>query len=82
MNKEESLERYKQGENAWNTWAESMLTERKALESAGTWMRGDQNQWNEETRSWHERAKADFSNHDFEDNAKFHKFHFPGRCFI
>ena len=78
MNKEESLERYKQGENAWNTWAESMLTERKALESAGTWMRGDQNQWNEETRSWHERAKADFSNHDFEDNAKFHKFHFPG----
>ena len=78
MNKEESLELYKQGENAWNTWAESMLTERKALESVGTWMRGDQNQWNEETRSWHEKAKADFSSQSLSGVVDFSNFHFPG----
>ena len=70
MNKEESLERFERGEDDWNTWANTMLTERKALESAGT--------WNEETRSWHERAKADFSGHNFTSGVDFSNFHFPG----
>ena len=78
MNQEESLNLFKQGENAWNTWANKLLTERKALESAGTWMRGDQNQWNDETRSWHERAKANFSGYKFESTVNFKNFHFPG----
>ena len=78
MNKEESLELLEQGENAWNTWAESMLTKRKALESAGTWIGEDESEWNDETRSWHERAKADFSGHNFASDVDFSKFHFPG----
>ena len=78
MDREESLILFKQGENAWNTWAKILLTERKALESDGKWIRGDQNQWNDETRSWHERAEADFSHRDFEDAVDFSNFHFPG----
>ena len=78
MNQKQSLELFEQGENAWNLWAESMLTERKALESAGTWMRGDKNQWNDETRSWHKRAKADFTSHKFPSDVDFINFHFPG----
>ena len=80
MNKEESLELFEQGEKAWNSWANNLLTERKVLESAGTWMRGDQNQWNEVTRSWHERAKADFSGHKFTSEVNFGNFHFPGEA--
>ena len=80
MNKDESLELFKQGANAWNTWSESMLTERKVLESAGSWMQGDENQWNDETRSWHERAEADFSRHEFKDYVDFSNFHFPGNA--
>ena len=78
MNKDESLELFEQGANAWNTWSESMLTERKVLESAGSWMEGDQSQWNDETSSWHKRAKADFSNHSFTSDVDFRNFHFPG----
>ena len=78
MDKKESLELFKKGENAWNKWAESMLTERKVLESVGTWTRGDENQWNDETRSWHERAKADFSGYKFTSKVDFRNFHFPG----
>ena len=78
MNQEESLKLFKQGEDAWNTWAENLLTEKKALESAGTWMRGDQNQWNDETRSWHEKAKANFSGYKFNSEVNFRNFHFPG----
>ena len=80
MNLEQSLELFEQGEKAWNSWANNLLTERKVLESAGTWMRGDQNQWNEVTRSWHERAKADFSGHKFTSEVNFGNFHFPGEA--
>ena len=74
MNKDESLELFEQGANAWNSWSESMLAERKVLESAGTWMQGD------ETRSWHERAEADFSSHEFKGVVDFSNFHFPGNA--
>ena len=80
MDKKESLELFEKGENAWNKWAESMLTERKVLESVGTWMRGDENQWNDETRSWHERAKTDFTDHKFTSEVNFRNFHFPGEA--
>ena len=78
MNRKESLELFGQGEDEWNKWAESMLTEKKALESAGKWMQGDQNQWNNETSSWHKKAKANFSSHKFTDIADFSNFQFPG----
>ena len=78
MNQEESLKKLEQGENAWNTWAKKMLAERKVLESAGKWMGEDESEWNDETLSWHERAKADFSDHNFARDVDFSKFHFPG----
>ena len=78
MNREQSLELFGQGEIAWNTWAKKILAEKNALESAGIWMEGDQSKWNDETRSWHEKAKADFSSHNFESDVDFRKFQFPG----
>ena len=78
MNQKESLELFEQGENAWNTWANNLLDDKADLESAGIWMGEDRNQWNEESRSWHESAKADFSNYKFTSNVDFRNFIFPG----
>ena len=79
MNQKESLELFEQGENAWNTWANNLLAEKNALESAGIWMGEDKSQWNDETRSWHENAKADFSYYSFESDVDFRNFQFPGK---
>ena len=38
----------------------------------------DESEWNGETRSWHERAKADFSGYNFASDVDFSEFHFPG----
>ena len=78
MNKEESLDLFEQGENAWNTWANNLLADKAELESAGIWMGEDRNQWNDETCSWQESAKADFSGQKFSDVVDFSNFHFPG----
>ena len=78
MNQIQSLELFKQGENAWNTWANNLLAEKNALELAGIWMGEDKSQWNDETRSWHKKAIADFSLHGFESDVDFRKFQFPG----
>ena len=78
MNQKESRELFQQGENAWNTWANDLLTEKNALKLADIWMGGDKSQWNDETSSWHKKAKADFSNHSFESDVDFSNFHFPG----
>ena len=78
MNRKESLELFEQGENAWNTWANDLIAEKNALELADTWMGGDKSQWNDETRSWHKKAKADFSLHSFESDVDFRNFEFPG----
>ena len=71
MNQKESLELFEQGENAWNTWANDLLAEKNALKLADIWMGGDKSQWNDETSSWHKKAKADFSNHSFESDVAF-----------
>ena len=78
MNRKESLELFEQGENAWNTWANDLLAEKNVLKLADIWMGGDKSQWNDETRSWHKKAKADFSLHVFESDADFRNFQFPG----
>ena len=78
MNQKESWELFQQGENAWNTWANDLLKEKNALKLADIWMGGDKSEWNDETSSWHKKAKADFSNHSFESDVDFSKFHFPG----
>ena len=78
MNQKESRELFEQGEDFWNTWADNLLTEKNALESAGIWMGEDRSQWNDETRSWYEKAKAEFSYYSFEGNVDFRYFQFPG----
>ena len=78
MNNIESRELFKQGEIFWNLWANNVLAEKAELESAGMWMGEDQSQWNDETRSWHERAKADFSLYVFKSDVDFRNFQFPG----
>ena len=76
MNQKESLKIFEQGENAWYTRADKILADKTELESAGIWMGEDQSQWNDETRSWHERAKADFSGHNFTSDVDFSNFIF------
>ena len=79
MNKEESLKLFKQGRNAWNTWAEERLVERRKLEESGEWIEGStQVIWNDATWDWHKTARADFSVHKFEAGVSFSGFVFPG----
>ena len=80
MNQEETLALFfEEKKGAWNRWAEERLAEKKALQEAGEWVEGyDRNAWNEKTRDWHGSARADFSEHEFEENADFRHLTFPG----
>ena len=78
MNQKESLELFDKGKDNWDAWVDEIFADKTALESAGKWMGEDESEWNDETRSWHERAKADFSGYTFENDVDFSKFHFPG----
>ena len=78
MNKEQSLKLFEEGGPAWNAWANEMLAERKKLETSGVWIEGEHDKWNEQTRAWHEMARADFSHHTFEMNVDFTCLCFPG----
>ncbi len=81
MNKEESLKLFEQGPNAWNTWAEERLAERRKLEESGEWVEGStQVIWNDATEAWHKTADADFFVHKFEAGVSFYGFVFPGRA--
>ena len=40
MDWDETIALYLQGPEAWNTWAEKMLKEKKALEEVGKWRAG------------------------------------------
>ncbi len=79
MNTKESVALFAQGKDAWNAWAAERQAEREALKAAGTWVESPrEHDWNDETRAWHDTAKADFSNHNFEEAADFSDFLFPG----
>ena len=79
MNKEESLALFAKGQDAWNTWAKGMLKAREALEADGNWVEDrNQHRWNEETRSWHDAASADFSITQHRQDMDFSHFVFPG----
>jgi hypothetical protein len=66
MNRDETVELFLQGREAWNAWAKGLLAERKALEAAGTW-KSRRPLWerekgeNPETQAWLDKAFADFS---------------------
>lgn len=77
MNKEETMELYAQGREAWNAWAKYMLAQRSTVIKTGKWIdiKGEER---EKTRDWLNAARADFSNHVFEDKVNFAHFFFPG----
>lgn len=87
MNREETLALYEQGVEAWNKWANEMLKEKKRLEEAGEWEVDENGEpFNQKTKEWFNRAKADFSTednpHTFEESANCDKFIFPSTtCF-
>ena len=78
MDQEKSLTLFKQGENAWNIWANEMLAKKNALVSAFKSTGGDSKQGEGEYVSWYKEAKADFSNHSFGSDVDFRNFQFPG----
>ncbi len=62
MNRDESVALFLQGREAWNTWAEKMLAERKVSEAAPEWTA----MWDllgglDEPRGWSNAAAVDFS---------------------
>ena len=79
MNQKQSLELFQKGKDAWNTWADEMITERKALEKSGVW-KTNRYLHNKQTSAWHEQTKADFSGIDFQAWADFRSFRFPGHA--
>ena len=80
MNRQETLDLFQQGADAWNAWADDMLSDRQDLQDAGAWSDGAASEWNEDTRFWHQQATADFSDHTFGGPADFSRFRFPGEA--
>ncbi len=86
MNREETLKLWREGKDAWNTWAEEMLAERKQLEESGKWnilrYLGTLKPHNDATTAWFEEAKAVFSSEEepltFDDEVNFADWVFPG----
>ena len=78
MNRDQTLDLFLAGTEAWNAWADTMLVEKHALQHAQDWIDGAEADWNEPTRRWHERATVDFSDHVFSDWVNFAGFRFPG----
>ena len=74
MNKQESLELYDQGREAWNNWAEERLAERKEIETGQLSLRTPERRMG----VWQDSAKADFRGHHFKEDANFENFIFPG----
>ena len=88
MNREETFERYnraqKEGIHIWNDWANEMLAEKKRLFETGEWSVDEKEEpKNDQTRTWYDEAKADFSTlkqpHTFEDDINFSGLIFPGK---
>lgn len=75
MDKKESLDLYAKGKDAWNAWAEDLLTRRKCQKPRSTWMISKHQ---EESKEWKDEAKVDFTGHNF-DIARFSGFIFPDR---
>ena len=70
MNRDETIELWLEGKEAWNEWANEMLARRKALEEAGVWevspnglgiLMGN----NQFSRDWLDEASADFAGVNF-----------------
>ncbi len=69
MNREESIALYEQGKDAWNEWAEEMLTDRRKLVKTGD--------WEDQKGVWNYSARTDFVDHTFSKITNFNGFIFP-----
>lgn len=78
MDNEESLELYKQGKEAWNTWANEMLARKAKLEQNGLWQTDNVKQThNQATEEWISEASVGFSGNLFNEEMDFYGFIFP-----
>jgi uncharacterized protein YjbI with pentapeptide repeats len=87
-----TVERLRQGKDAWKVWAEGMLSLRKGLEDAGVWVAKREgpgaplSSKNDEARDWLLLAAAVFSrtnsNYTFDRDADFREFTFPGEAWF
>lgn len=83
MTREETLELYAKGREAWNEWANGLLAERALMERLGSWQVDDDNQAaNDETKGWQDRATAAFSSTEnptkFLETVNLAGLRFPG----
>lgn len=70
MTRDETVALFLKGREAWNKWANELLTEKKQLQETGVWAEGSDlfgevEPQSEETRSWVGSAKIDFSRYTF-----------------
>ena len=79
MNREETWDLFKQGKEAWNAWADEMLSQRKAFAEDGSWPQGKRPpKGNDQIDAWRAQARADFSEQEFSENeGDFKYFVFP-----
>ena len=71
MNREETIELYARGVDAWNEWADGLIGEMERLKK-------DANMTLAGVIAWRMNARADFSGHCFSEQADFEGFRFPG----
>lgn len=69
MNRDESLELYAKGKDAWNAWAEGMLGQRETL--------GFEGNWETERKAWESETQVDFTDYEFNEPVDFDGFMFP-----
>lgn len=91
MNQEETVALWKQGNEAWNSWAEKILEERSELEQKNQWKisideYGNETPQNKQTEGWLTSAEAIFSSEyspkSFGNSPSFSNLVFPGRTFF
>lgn len=76
MNRDESIKKYLEGRDEWNSWARTMLEEKERLQESREWE--DVTKQNE----WKQLSSVNFSGHPFENYADFGNFLFPAyACF-
>lgn len=87
MNEEETIALWERGKEAWNKWAQEMLSKRSELEKEGEWQldykpTGEEHPQNSLTEDWLDRATAIFSTkrfaRKFSESTSFSGYHFPG----
>ena len=71
MDQKQSVALWKRGKEAWNAWADEMLSQKVELEKSGTWQVDSHSYGqNEQTNAWILQATANFHEYSFEPSFK------------